>query len=438
MQNLKSSKIKSFKGIAKIPGDKSISHRAIMLGSLALGQTNITGLLEGEDVMATACAFRKMGAKTIKNNDGSWTLIGTGLGGLRQPNDIIDMGNSGTSARLIMGIVAGHNIKVIMTGDDSLRLRPMNRVISPITQMGALVDSNDGKLPLIVQGTNEIMPINYELPIASAQVKSAVLLAGLTSRGDTVVVESEATRDHTENMLRHFGAEIETKIQDGKNVIVLKGSPILKGADIIVPCDPSSASFIVATACIVKNSKVEIKDVCMNPTRTGFFTTLIEMGADIVFKNERIEGGEKIADIIVEYAPLKGVDVPASRVPSMIDEYPILSIVASFASGKTKMNGVEELRVKESDRLQVVVDGLNANGVETEQGQDWYVVHGNENVQGGVVVKTHLDHRIAMSFLIMGLASENPVMIDDFNPIKTSFPSFVDLMQQLGAEFSDE
>ena len=435
MQNLKSSKTKSFKGIAKIPGDKSMSHRAIMLGSLAVGQTNITGLLESEDVMATASAFYKMGAKIIINDDGSWSVTGAGLGGLRQPNDVINMGNSGTSTRLIMGIVAGHNIKVIMTGDDSLRLRPMDRVINPITQMGAIVDSNDGKLPLVIRGTNEIMPITYELPIASAQVKSATLLAGLTSRGDTVVIESEPTRNHTENMLRHFGAEIETKKQDGKNVIVLKGSPVLKGVDITIACDPSSASFIVASACIVKNSKVEIKDVCMNPTRTGFFTTLIEMGANIAFKNERTEGGEKIADIIVKYAPLKGVDIPASRAPSMIDEYPILSIVASFASGKTKMNGVGELRVKESDRLQVVVDGLNANGVKTQQGQDWYVVCGNENVRGGAVVKTNLDHRIAMSFLVMGLASDSPITIDDVNTIKSSFPSFVDLMQHLGAEF---
>ncbi|MGB1361422.1 MAG: 3-phosphoshikimate 1-carboxyvinyltransferase [Alphaproteobacteria bacterium] len=437
MQKFQSSKINSFNGTAKIPGDKSISHRSIMFGSLAIGTTNITGLLEGEDVMATAEAFRKMGATITKNDDGSWTVIGTGLGGLHQPDDIIDMGNSGTSTRLIMGIIAGHNIKVTMTGDASLRSRPMGRVIDPLTTMGAVVDSNEGKLPLTIQGTNEILPITYELPVASAQVKSAVLLAGLTSRGNTTVIETEPTRDHTENMLRHFGAEIKTEKTDGKDVITLQGMPTLKGADIVVPSDPSSASFIVASACIVKDSDVTVKGVCMNPTRTGLFTTLIEMGANITFANERIEGGEKIADINIKYAPLTGIDVPAERAPSMIDEYPILSVVASFANGKTTMQGVEELRVKESDRLQVVVDGLNANGVKTEAGEDWYTVYGNDTVAGGGVVKTHLDHRIAMSFLIMGLSSEQPVLIDDVNPVKTSFPTFVDLMGELGANFSD-
>ena len=437
MQKFKSSQINSFKGTAKIPGDKSISHRSIMFGALAIGETNITGLLEGEDVMATATAFRKMGATINKNDDGSWTVFGTGLGGLHQPDDIIDMGNSGTSTRLIMGIVGGHNIKVTMTGDDSLRSRPMGRVIDPLTEMGVDIDSNDGKLPLTVNGTNEILPIEYELPVASAQVKSAVLLAGLTSRGNTVVIESEPTRDHTENMLRHFGAEIETVKVDGKNVITLKGLPILKGADIVVPSDPSSASFVVASACIVKGSDVIVEGVCMNPTRTGLFTTLIEMGADITFKNERIEGGEKIADLHIKYAPLTGIDVPAERAPSMIDEYPILSVVASTATGKTTMNGVGELRVKESDRLQVVVDGLNANGVKTEAGEDWYTVYGNETIDGGGLVKTYLDHRIAMSFLIMGMVAENPVTIDDVNPVNTSFPTFVELMTELGADFSN-
>ena len=437
MQQFKSSQINSFKGTAKIPGDKSISHRSIMFGALAIGETNITGLLEGEDVMATATAFRKMGATINKNDDGSWTVIGTGLGGLHQPDDIIDMGNSGTSTRLIMGIVGGHNIKVTMTGDDSLRSRPMGRVTEPLTEMGVDIDSNEGKLPLTVNGTNEILPIEYELPVASAQVKSAVLLAGLTSRGNTVVIESEPTRDHTENMLRHFGAEIETVEANGKNVITLKGLPILKASDIVVPADPSSASFVVASACIVKDSDVVVLGVCMNPTRTGLFTTLIEMGADITFKNERIEGGEKIADLHIKYAPLTGIDVPAERAPSMIDEYPILSVVASTATGKTIMNGVGELRVKESDRLQVVIDGLNANGVKTEQGEDWYAVYGNETVAGGGLVKTHLDHRIAMSFLIMGMVAQSPVSIDDVNPVNTSFPTFVELMTNLGADFAD-
>ncbi len=437
MRPYKSSKITYFQGLAHIPGDKSISHRSIMFGALALGKTTISGLLEGEDVMATAKAFRKLGAKITKNNDGTWTVFGTGLGGLHQPNDVIDMGNSGTSTRLIMGIIAGHNINAMMTGDESLRKRPMGRCINPLTDMGATFESNYGKLPLTVKGTDEIMPITYELPMPSAQVKSCVMLAGLTSRGNTVVIENEPTRDHTENMLRHFGATVNVEKKGEQTIITLHGQPTLKGADIVVPADPSSASFVIASACMIKGANVEVKNVCMNPTRTGFFTTLIEMGADISFKNERIEGGEPIADITVKYTPLKGVKVPADRSASMIDEYPILSVVASTASGKTEMVGVEELRVKESDRLQTVIEGLNANGIKTEHGQDWYTVYGGDTIMGGGTVATHLDHRLAMSFLILGMVSENPVVIDNVEPVKTSFPTFLDLMNELGAEFTD-
>ena len=437
MKSYKSSKTSSFKGTATIPGDKSISHRSIMFGALAIGKTNITGLLEGEDVMATAEAFRKMGASITKNDDGTWTVIGTGLGGLHQPDDIIDMGNSGTSARLIMGIIAGHNITATMTGDGSLRKRPMGRVIDPLSEMGATFESNEGKLPLTMHGTNEIMPTTYTLPMPSAQVKSAVLLAGLTSRGNTVVIEGEPTRDHTENMLRHFGATVDVVKDAGKTIITLHGQPTLIGADIIVPSDPSSASFVIASACIIKDSDVLVKNVCMNPTRTGLFTTLIEMGANITFTNERMEGGEPIADIAVQYAPLKGITVPADRAASMIDEYPILSVVASRASGQTKMLGVGELRVKESDRLQAVIDGLSVNRIKTENGDDWMTVYGSDTIEGGGLVTTHLDHRLAMSFLILGMVSENPVSIDDVEPVKTSFPTFLTLMRTLGANFSD-
>ena len=437
MKPYKSTKISSFSGTANIPGDKSISHRSIMFGALAIGQTNVTGLLEGEDVMATAEAFRKMGASITKNDDNTWTVIGTGLGGLHQPDDIIDMGNSGTSTRLIMGIIAGHNITATMTGDSSLRKRPMGRVIDPLTDMGATFESNEKRLPLTVKGTDEIMPITYTLPMPSAQVKSAVLLAGLTSRGNTIVIEDEPTRDHTENMLRHFGATVDVKKDGEKTIITLQGQPTLKGADIVVPADPSSASFVIASACMIKGANVHVKNVCMNPTRTGLFTTLIEMGADITFENQRIEGGEPIADIAVKYAPLKGIVVPADRAASMIDEYPILSVVASTASGMTEMLGVGELRVKESDRLQAVIDGLNANHVKTENGDDWMRVYGADIVKGGGLVTTHLDHRLAMSFLILGMVSDIPVVIDDVNPVKTSFPTFLDLMKTLGANFSD-
>lgn len=431
-----SSKVSTFSGIASVPGDKSISHRAVMFGALAIGKTHITGLLEGEDVMATVAAFGKMGADICKNDDGTWTVIGVGLGGLQQPDDILDMGNSGTSTRLIMGILGGQSIKATLTGDSSLRSRPMGRVINPLSEMGVQIDSNNEKLPLTVHGTDEILPILYTLPVASAQVKSAVLLAGLTSRGSTTVIEPEPTRDHTENMLRHFGATVGVG-KDGKHtVITLHGQPTLTGADIVVPSDPSSASFVVAGACIVPDSHVTIHNVCMNPTRIGFFTTLREMGADIIFTNTRISGGEPIADIQVKYAPLTGVKVPAHRAASMIDEYPILSVVSAFANGKTEMVGVGELRVKESDRLQAVIDGLHANGVKTDHGDDWMTVYGGKTVTGGGTVTTHLDHRLAMSFLIMGLGSKTAVTIDDIAPVNTSFPTFIGLMEQLGAIFT--
>ncbi len=437
MKPYTSSKISTFEGTASIPGDKSISHRAVMFGALAIGKTHIQGLLEGEDVMATADAFRKMGADIRKNMDGSWTVIGVGLGGLHQPEDVLNMGNSGTSARLIMGILGGQHIKATLTGDASLRKRPMGRVIKPLSEMGIRVDSNDEKLPLTIQGTDEILPITYTLPVASAQVKSAVLLAGLSGRGHTTIIESKPTRNHTENMLRHFGATVDVVQDDNKTIITLHGQPTLKGANITVPSDPSSASFVVAAACLIPKSDVTLHNVCMNPTRIGFFTTLQEMGAHITIANTRISGGEPIADLRVKYAPLTGIKVPAERAASMIDEYPILSVVSAFADGKTEMVGVGELRIKESDRLQAVMDGLNANSVKTDHGDDWMTVYGNKTVPGGGMVTTHLDHRLAMSFMIMGMATSTPVNIDDIAPVNTSFPTFVSLMTTLGAHFSE-
>ncbi len=360
-----------------------------------------------------------------------------GLADCTSQTDILDMGNSGTSTRLIMGILGGQSIKATLTGDDSLRNRPMGRVIEPLAEMGVTIDSNAEKLPLTVHGTDEILPICYTLPVASAQVKSAILLAGLSGRGHTTVIESHPTRDHTENMLRHFGATVDVQQDGDKTRITLHGQPTLRGADIVVPSDPSSASFVVAAACLVPNADVTIDNVCMNPTRTGLFTTLKEMGADITITNTRISGGESIADVRVQYAPLHGVTVPADRAASMIDEYPILSVVSAFADGKTAMLGVGELRVKESDRLQAVIDGLHANGVKTQHGDDWMVVYGNKTVQGGGTITTHLDHRLAMSFLIMGMATETPVKIDDITPVNTSFPTFVNLMTKLGADFSE-
>ena len=423
-------------GTVRVPGDKSISHRAVMLGGLAVGTTQIEGLLEGEDVLATAAAFRQLGADVTRHQDGAWTVTGVGLGGLREPEDILDMGNSGTAARLLLGILAGHPIRCMMTGDASLRSRPMGRVTDPLTAMGARIETRDGgRLPLMIQGADMVLPITYELPVPSAQVKSAVLLAGLMARGETAVIESVATRDHTERMLTHFGGKVSREaLADGGSRIAVTGEPELTAADILVPADPSSAAFPLVAALLVPGSEVHLPNIGMNPTRIGLIKTLLEMGADIVVENERVAGGEPVADLIARHSTLHGVDVPPERAASMIDEYPILCIAASQAEGTTRMQGVSELRVKESDRIAVMATGLRANGVTVTEGEDWMQVEGRPgDVAGGAKVATHLDHRIAMSFFVLGLVTKKPVTIDDAAPIRTSFPNFLDLMAALNS-----
>lgn len=425
-------------GIAAVPGDKSISHRAVMLGALAVGETRISGLLEGEDVLATAAAFRQLGATVERNDAGVWTVAGVGLGGLAEPADILDMGNSGTAARLLLGILAGHPIRCFMTGDASLRSRPMGRVTVPLSQMGARIESRSGgRFPMMIEGAQNVLPIRYELPVPSAQVKSAILLAGLMARGETSVIETVATRDHTERMLTHFGGTVRRDAMDnGATCITVEGEPELTGADILVPADPSSAAFPLVAALLVPGSEVRLPNIGMNPTRTGLIQTLREMGGDITIENERIAGGEPVADLLVRHSTLHGVDVPPERAASMIDEYPVLCVAASQAEGVTRMLEVAELRVKECDRIAVMAEGLRANGVTVEDGPDWMTVEGRPgDVAGGVTVATHLDHRIAMSFFVMSLTARQPIPIDDDAPIRTSFPNFLPLMQGLGAEF---
>lgn len=441
---LTSSKSKALKGIANIPGDKSISHRALMFGGLAIGETTIHGLLEGEDVIATAEAMRKMGAEIIHNDDGTWRCHGVGIGGLQEPTSVLDMGNSGTSTRLLMGLIGGHNITVQITGDASLTKRPMNRVIKPLEMMGAQVTARDGgRLPLSLKGARDTLPIEYELPVASAQVKSCVLLAGLSAMGATTVIEKIPTRDHTENMLRHFGVEVTvTKTDNGADKISVTGQKDLTGTEIYVPSDPSSAAFPTVAALLDCDSDITMKNILMNDRRNGIYTTLIEMGANITFENERIEAGEKVADLIVKGdKPLQGINVPEARVPSMIDEFPILAVAASLAEGTTTMTGLEELRVKESDRLLMMYKGLKACGVNVEMTESTMTIHGNgqppEGLKtGGAEIKTALDHRIAMSFLVLGSVTQNPITIDDGAPIKTSFPNFVEMMNELGMNIS--
>jgi 3-phosphoshikimate 1-carboxyvinyltransferase len=407
-----------------------------MFGALALGETTVTGLLEGEDVLATAAALRALGAQVTHEGEGNWRVRGFGVGGGSEPSDVLNLGNSGTSARLLSGILASHPFTSFMTGDGSLRKRPMQRVIEPLSRMGARFQAREGgRMPLAIIGTDEMVPIEYTLPVASAQVKSAILLAGLNCAGETTVIEPEATRDHTERMLRHYGAEVRVSDEGrGKRVTVV-GWPELRGRDIVVPGDPSSAAFAVVAACIRPGSDVTVANVGMNPLRTGLYTTLKEMGADIVFENEREVGGEPVADLRVRGGGLKGVHVPPERAPSMIDEYPILAVAAACAEGTTRMLGVAELRAKESDRLASVAAGLQINGVKHEMGPDTLFVHGTGAApQGGGTVLTHLDHRIAMSFLVLGMASRDGVAVDDGSPIDTSFPGFASLMNGLGAK----
>ncbi len=425
-------------GTPKIAGDKSISHRAIMFGALADGTTHITGLLEGEDVLATADAMRKMGA-TIEKQGDKWSVSGVGCGNLKQPDAPLDMGNSGTSCRLLMGLIGGHNITATLKGDASLSKRPMNRVIKPLSEMGITCEAQEnGRLPITLQGTANTQAITYRLPIASAQVKSAILLAGLNAEGDTTVIEEKPTRNYTENMLNAFGAEVSTTKKDDGYHITLKGSSTLKATNITVPADPSSAAFPCVAAVINQDSELALKNIGMNDRRNGLYITLIEMGADLTLSNQRIKSGEPVADITIKgSAELKGITVPASRAPSMIDEYPILAIAASCANGTTIMEGLEELRVKESDRLQMTYEGLVACGVKCEMGEDSLTIHGTgQPPKGGATIATALDHRIAMAFLVLGTITDEPVTIDDSSPIKTSFPDFIDLMNGLGANIA--
>jgi len=419
----------------RVPGDKSISHRSLIFGALATGTTRIRGLLEGEDVINTARAVSALGAPAAKDGD-TWIVTGRGVGGLAQPAKPIDFGNSGTGTRLMMGVIAGHPITVTMTGDASLSKRPMRRVLDPLKTMGLEIIEDRQTLPLTLRGSDALVPIVYELPVPSAQVKSAILLAGLHAAGETTIIEAEPTRDHTERMLRFFGADIRTQVKDGKTHITVKGDGELKGRDVVVPGDPSSAAFLICAALLVPGSDVTVEGVLVNETRTGLYTTLQEMGADIAFTNVREDGGEPIADIRARHATLKGVVVPAGRAPSMIDEYPVLAAVAAFAHGDTVMHGLAELKVKESDRLAATAAGLAANGVKATIEGDTLIVAGTGGkVPGGGVVATHLDHRIAMAFLTMGLASETPLTVDDTTMIATSFPEFVGLMETLGASY---
>ena len=422
-------------GTCRVPGDKSISHRSLIFGALATGRTRITGLLEAEDVINTAKAVTALGSPATKTAEG-WEVLGRGVGGLTQPAEALDFGNSGTGTRLMMGVIAGHAITVQMHGDASLSRRPMSRVLNPLKQMGLEVVDDRETLPLTIRGTGDLVPIEYVLPVPSAQVKSAILIAGLAASGETTVVEKEPTRDHTERMLRYFGADVRTEVDGALTRITVRGNAELEGRDVTVPGDPSSAAFLAAAAVIVPGSEVTIEGILTNPTRTGFYLTLQEMGADVAFLNEREEGGEPIADIRVRASSLKGVSVPAERAPSMIDEYPVLAVVASFAQGETRMNGLAELKVKESDRLAATAAGLVANGVAATIDGDTLIVNGNEQVTGGGTVATHLDHRIAMAFLTMGLASAKPVTVDDTQMIATSFPEFRGLMEQLGAQYA--
>lgn len=424
----------ALKGTLRVPGDKSISHRALMLGALATGKTRIRGLLESEDVINTARAVTALGAPAKKTGD-IWEVLGRGTGGLAQPSEPLDFGNAGTGTRLMMGVLAPHDITVTMIGDASLSKRPMARVLGPLKQMGVEVDGDRDRLPLTLRGTSQLTPIVYELPVPSAQIKSAILLAGLGTAGETTVIEREATRDHTERMLRHFGAKVSTETGEFGTRITIHGEAELQGRDVTVPGDPSSAAFLIAAALIVPGSDITIEGVLVNPTRTGFYTTLQEMGGDVALLNPREEGGEPVADIRARFSKLSGVTVPAERAPSMIDEYPMLAVVAAFAQGTTRMDGLAELKVKESDRLAATAAGLEANGVRTEVEGDTLIVHGTGKAAGGGLVATHLDHRIAMAFLVMGLASETPVTVDDTGMIATSFPEFRSLMEQIGSRF---
>lgn len=436
---LLSGAVQGLKGQAQAPGDKSISHRALMFGLLAVGETRITGLLEGEDVLRTAQAIRQLGGQAERLASGEWRVQGVGIGGLRAPDDILYMGNSGTSARLLMGLVGSHPLTATFNGDASLNRRPMARIIEPLRRMGAQFTGREGgRLPLSVVGAAPVMPIHYALPVASAQTKSAILLAGLNARGETTVIEPEPTRDHTEIMLRHMGAALTVEaLPSGGRRIALQGQPELRPVRFVAPGDPSSAAFIVVAALITPGSQVTVTGVGINPLRAGLFTCLEEMGADLRFDNIREESGEKIADITARSSALRGISVPPERAPSMIDEYPVLAVAAACAQGRTELRGLAELRVKESDRLAAIAAGLSACGITVQELTDGLIIEGRggvaQPIPGGARITTHLDHRIAMAFLVAGLAAQRPVSIDDGAMIDTSFPGFQALMNGLGA-----
>lgn len=436
-QPMKSSASGPLSGTALIPGDKSISHRALIFGAMAVGQTRITGLLEGQDVLDTAAAMRAFGATVTRHEPGAWTVDGVGVGGFQEPSDVIDCGNSGTGVRLIMGTMATTPMTATFTGDASLRKRPMGRVTDPLSLFGTQAyGRKGGRLPMTVVGAANPVPVRYTLPVASAQVKSAILLAGLNAPGETVVIEREPTRDHSERMLLGFGASLNVERTAEGHVITLVGRPELRPQTVAVPRDPSSAAFPVCAALIVPGSDILVPGVSQNLTRNGLYITLAEMGAEIEFQNPRTEGGEPVADLRVRFSDaMRGIEVPPERAPSMIDEYPILSVVAAFAGGRTVMRGVKELRVKESDRIDAMARGLEACGVRVEEDEDTLIVHGMGpgGMPGGATCATHLDHRIAMSFLVAGMAAKRPISVDDASPIVTSFPIFEGLMNGLGA-----
>ena len=434
---MRASSSRPLKGEVSIPGDKSISHRSLILGALAIGQTRITGLLEGQDVLDTARAMVGFGAQVEKVEGGEWYVEGVGVGGFAEPETVVDCGNSGTGVRLIMGAMATTPINVTFTGDHSLNSRPMGRVTDPLSKFGvATFGRSKGRLPMTIVGARSPIPIQYTVPVPSAQVKSALLLAGLNVPGDTIITETEKTRDHTERMLSSFGAEIKVEDYSNRRLITLSGYSELKGQNVRVPSDPSSAAFPICAAITIEGSDILVPNITLNETRAGLFTTLIEMGANLSFENEREESGEPVADIRACFSPdLQGIEVPPERAASMIDEYPILAVVAANASGETSMRGVKELRVKESDRIDAMAKGLRSNGVSVDEGEDWWIVKGNGagSVKGGSTCQTFLDHRIAMSFLILGLSSQKYIDIDDCSPINTSFPNFIQLMRELGA-----
>lgn len=433
-----SEKTNGLTGRLKIPGDKSISHRALILGAIAEGTTKINGLLESEDVLNTARALRKLGAEINKDDSGAWTVKGTET--FKQPDSVLDMGNSGTGVRLLMGLLAPCPIRVCLTGDSSLCSRPMKRITDPLSQTGVFFQTTNGKLPITMQGHADDKPFRYVMPVASAQLKSALLLAGLRKQQETVICEPVACRDHTERMLKAFGADISAeKNADNVNVITLRGGRRLKACSVFVPADISSAAFALVAALITDNSDITVKNVGINPLRTGILDVLLEMGADIRFENKREIAGEPVADLRARSSKLKGINVPAQTAPSMIDEYPILAVAAAFAEGESILNGLSELKVKESDRFRAIIDGLNKNGVKcAETGGDSIRISGfGKKPCGGGLIEAKLDHRIAMSFMVMGMASENPVYIDDVSSVATSFPEFIPLMNTAGANIHD-